>query len=654
MGVFKEIPRADGSGTTTFYRLSPEERTVETTSTGGTEGMIDYNNMLNKPSINGVALVGDKDLEDLGIQPAGEYLTAVPEEYITDAELTSKDYASKSFVLDQINNIEHFSREVVDELPETGKSNVIYLVPKKNTGGDVYNEYIWTGSDYELIGTTAPDLTIFFTKEEVEEKLSHKVDKISGKQLSTNDYTTDEKTKLAGLNNYDDSELRNKVNALHNYDDTKVKTDILHLEERATSLETLTQNLDQEMNTKTTLVRLVKAGDSWRWQDAEGSSLSFTQAHDLLGREDALLVLEDIENDGKFMPLIYVSEADSIQAFFMNDDKTLHILVGNDNLNDTALGVFSTYNTDVATVAELNQIDGFHGEVRRVSSTNDFYIYDDNTGWLPFDKGASIDLSNYLAKNNTIAYAPTGDYNPATKRYVDTSISNLFIPSKVSQLTNDSNYVTKTTSVLDNYYTKTNTYTKREVEALIGTGGGSGTSDYNGLSNQPSINGVTLTGNKTAADLKLANIFQYSVMPTAGPTYEYQIAQYTGHSYTQSNSQGEPYMMGHFYVCTSYISLDGPGGWVWAELRVQDVDLSDYLSKQNYTEYTPTGNYNPATKKYVDDAIATVEVPTKTSELTNDSGFTTKTYVDSKIQIMTATDYANATKDPNVIYYIVG
>jgi hypothetical protein len=137
MGVFKEIPKADGSGTTTFYRLSTEDGTVETTSTSGTEGMIDYDNMLNKPSINGVALVGDKDLEDLGIQPAGEYLTAVPEEYVTDAELTSKDYASKSFVLDQINNIEHFSREVVDELPETGKSNVIYLVPKKNTGGDV-------------------------------------------------------------------------------------------------------------------------------------------------------------------------------------------------------------------------------------------------------------------------------------------------------------------------------------------------------------------------------------------------------------------------------------------------------------------------------------------------------------------------------------
>ena len=33
--------------------------------------------------------------------------------------------------------------------------------------------------------------------------------------------------------------------------------------------------------------------------------------------------------------------------------------------------------------------------------------------------------------------------------------------------------------------------------------GGSGTSDYNKLTNQPSVNGVTLIGNKTTHDLKL-------------------------------------------------------------------------------------------------------------------------------------------------------
>ena len=35
------------------------------------------------------------------------------------------------------------------------------------------------------------------------------------------------------------------------------------------------------------------------------------------------------------------------------------------------------------------------------------------------------------------------------------------------------------------------------------SGGGSGTDDYDELSNRPKIEGVTLTGNKTASDLGL-------------------------------------------------------------------------------------------------------------------------------------------------------
>lgn len=473
MGVFKEIAKADGSGTTSFYRLSNEEDTVETTSTSGTNGMIDYNSSLNKPSINDVALVGNKTLEDLGIQPAGNYLTEIPAEYITEEELASSDYATKQYVMEQINHIEHFSREVVEALPITGKSNVIYLVPKDKTNGDVYNEYIWTGADYELIGTTSPDLTIFYTKEEVDGKLEKKVTKVDGKGLSTNDYTTSEKTKLASLNNYDDSELRNAVNALHNYDDTAVRQEITALKTRATDLEADTSQLQTDIVKKTTLVRLIKAGDSWSWQDIEGNNITFEQAHEILGHQDAMLALEDIENDGKFMPLIYVSGGDVIHTFFMSDDKTLHALVGNDQLEDMVLGFFTTYNTSVANADTLNNVDGLHGEVRRTEDTNDFYIYDDNAGkWLPFDKGAAIDLSNYLPKDNTIPYAPSTDYNPATKRYVDTEIDALFIPTKVSQLNNDSAFVSKTTTALENYYTKTNTYTKREIESLIATGGG--------------------------------------------------------------------------------------------------------------------------------------------------------------------------------------
>lgn len=49
---------------------------------------------------------------------------------------------------------------------------------------------------------------------ELQEEVVNKADKVEGKELSTNDYTTEEKTKLAGLENYDDTELRASIASL--------------------------------------------------------------------------------------------------------------------------------------------------------------------------------------------------------------------------------------------------------------------------------------------------------------------------------------------------------------------------------------------------------------------------------------------------------
>lgn len=62
------------------------------------------------------------------------------------------------------------------------------------------------------------------------ELIAGKVDKQTGKGLSTNDYTTEEKTKLAGLSNYNDSEVRELITAL--------TLKVNGLEERVAALET--------------------------------------------------------------------------------------------------------------------------------------------------------------------------------------------------------------------------------------------------------------------------------------------------------------------------------------------------------------------------------------------------------------------------------
>ena len=49
--------------------------------------------------------------------------------------------------------------------------------------------------------------------------INNKVDKVTGKGLSTNDYTTSEKNKLAGLSNYDDTEIRNTISSKASIDE---------------------------------------------------------------------------------------------------------------------------------------------------------------------------------------------------------------------------------------------------------------------------------------------------------------------------------------------------------------------------------------------------------------------------------------------------
>ena len=50
--------------------------------------------------------------------------------------------------------------EVVTELPETGEANVIYLVPKETEDeNNVFDEYLYINDEWELIGSTAIDIS---------------------------------------------------------------------------------------------------------------------------------------------------------------------------------------------------------------------------------------------------------------------------------------------------------------------------------------------------------------------------------------------------------------------------------------------------------------------------------------------------------------
>lgn len=69
--------------------------------------------------------------------------------------------------------------------------------------------------------------------------------------------------------------------------------------------------------------------------------------------------------------------------------------------------------------------------------------------------------------------------------------------------------------------------TKGYVKKHSGGGGGGGTSNYNDLSNKPSINGVTLSGNKTSEDLNISGGFSFEnitsqIMSSGVPASNYK------------------------------------------------------------------------------------------------------------------------------------
>lgn len=100
-------------------------------------------------------------------------------------------------------------------------------------GGDL--KY-FNGTKWILVNNEATE-DISQIKQQIADLEQNKEDKVEGKGLSTEDYTTQEKNKLASLQNYNDSEVRELISAL-NLRLTTLSEDLESLEARVAVLET--------------------------------------------------------------------------------------------------------------------------------------------------------------------------------------------------------------------------------------------------------------------------------------------------------------------------------------------------------------------------------------------------------------------------------
>ncbi len=100
-------------------------------------------------------------------------------------------------------------------------------------GGDL--KY-FNGNTWVLVNNKATE-DISQIKQQIADLEQNKEDKVEGKGLSTEDYTTQEKNKLASLQNYNDSEVRELISAL-NLRLTTLSEDLESLKARVAALET--------------------------------------------------------------------------------------------------------------------------------------------------------------------------------------------------------------------------------------------------------------------------------------------------------------------------------------------------------------------------------------------------------------------------------
>ena len=149
---------------------------------------------------------------DLDMTKINEAITTALTDYYTKTETDT----AISDAISSLGTLFRFKGRVdtINDLPATdNQQGDVYLVGAE--GASEFAEYYWTGTFFDYMGkTTSVDLTDYYKKSEVDTLLLDKVDKVEGKGLSTEDFTTDLKTKLEGLENYDDTDLVTRVAAI--------------------------------------------------------------------------------------------------------------------------------------------------------------------------------------------------------------------------------------------------------------------------------------------------------------------------------------------------------------------------------------------------------------------------------------------------------
>lgn len=272
----------------------------------------------------------------------------------------------------------------------------------------------------------------------------------------------------------------------------------------------------------------------------------------------------------------YKNNIDSIIIVYYNYSVAiadLDITYNNGNGNIKIRTSYLNENYDISAYGiTLAEIDA-HG--REATITND--IISKVSGWYKSSGGALVksnSSSKVLGVNNTKEYSVSNDYTPAHKKYVDDAVAGA--SGDITNLENRNFFVIKG-------------FTDEDKQRLL---------DIINYSIETGITPILAVrnGNKQFQGVLLE--------PSAKIVANTSLIYFT-YGYTTSPASllgsGMSEKVAHLKLTNLQWENDKLINFSWQR---DEYDRQFALATNNTTAYTPTSDYNPATKKYVDDSIA--------------------------------------------------
>lgn len=136
-------------------------------------GKVDTKTLEGYPTIDSVAAAITAALQEYPTDE--EVQTLISEalvDYMTEAEVNAA-------IVEAVKSVSGLRYEPVETLPETGESNVIYLLPNGNEGeDDYYDEWFYYNGKWERLGTGGMNLAGYWSKEELTIMTSEELEEI--------------------------------------------------------------------------------------------------------------------------------------------------------------------------------------------------------------------------------------------------------------------------------------------------------------------------------------------------------------------------------------------------------------------------------------------------------------------------------------------